>query len=170
VFEVAVNFESFPVRSERAAKGPFGGALEDFRLVRFLDDHPMMFGLPGAIPLASFLVSSEVELSFAETYAAWEAAGPARDTIDQDLRRVLDILRRAGHGETIAVDQTTSVQRRLGLSTVRAIVPGLLPIDFGFGKCRAATLPRLRELPQRLGLRDGPLDAADINRVPHPYP
>jgi len=170
LYEVAVHFEAFAERAAFMAGGPLGGALQDFSLVKTLDDHPTMFGLPGAIKLAEFLVSSPVERSFAETFAQWEASGPVRETVDQDLLRMLDILHAAGFPETIAIEQTTREQKRLGLSTMRAIVPGLLPIDFGHGKCRAATLPRLRDLPFQLGLRNAPLQGADINRVPHPYP
>lgn len=70
----------------------------------------------------------------------------------------------------IVVDQTLPEQRRLGLVTVNVIVPGLVPIDFGWDRQRALHLARVRIAPHVAGLRDRPLADADLHRVPHPFP
>lgn len=75
----------------------------------------------------------------------------------------------AGH-DVIVVDQTTPEQRRIGLRTVCAVVPGLLPIDFGWSRQRAPYLPRLRSAPRRAGLRATDLTEAEVRMVPHPFP
>jgi ribosomal protein S12 methylthiotransferase accessory factor len=63
------------------------------------------------------------------------------------------------------VDQTTPQQRRTGLRTVCAIVPGLPPMDFGWARQRALRMPRLRDAWRRRGVA---VDTA--RRVPHPFP
>jgi ribosomal protein S12 methylthiotransferase accessory factor len=88
-------------------------------------------------------------------------AGPPEPTHDllHDLRRVLDELHGKGF-EVIVVDQTTPEQLAMGLRTVCTIVPGLLPIDFGWLRQRALTMPRLLEQVGAEGPRP----------VPHPFP
>ena len=68
------------------------------------------------------------------------------------------------------VDQTAPEQERMGLRTVCTIVPGLLPIDFGWARQRALTMPRLRTACGGPGC--GPTTSArtSIRRVPHPFP
>ncbi|WP_246531396.1 hypothetical protein [Streptomyces bathyalis] len=68
---------------------------------------------------------------------------------------------RGGRAGVIVVGQTTPEQERIGLRTVRTIVPGLLPIDSGWSRQRAPLMPRLRTAARRAGLRstaavDGP--------------
>ncbi|MDA2812300.1 TOMM precursor leader peptide-binding protein [Nocardiopsis sp. RSe5-2] len=72
--------------------------------------------------------------------------------------------------DVVAVDQTTSEHRRAGLSCVKVLVPGMLPMTFGHAYRRIHGLPRLREVPYRLGYAPRPLDDADINPFPHPFP
>jgi ribosomal protein S12 methylthiotransferase accessory factor len=75
------------------------------------------------------------------------------------------------HGfDVIVVDQTFPLQRDLGLRTAKVIVPGLLPIDFGWHRQRALLLPRLRTALHQAGLRDRDLTPADFNPAPHPFP
>jgi ribosomal protein S12 methylthiotransferase accessory factor len=166
--EVAVHFHGFEERSRRAAEGNRDSA--DFGSVKGIEDHALFYGQPQALPLARFLVESPIERSYADTYAAWNAQRPASLSLLDDLEFFFGLLKAAGHDDVVWVDQSSPEQAQLGLRTVRAIVPGLLPIDFGHGRCRAATLPRLFELPHRLGLRAAPLCADDINRTPHPFP
>ena len=72
--------------------------------------------------------------------------------------------------DAIVVDQTTPEQARLGLRTVCTLVPGLLPIDFGWSRQRALTMPRLRTAWRRAGRRPDDLAEAELHRVPHPFP
>lgn len=50
------------------------------------------------------------------------------------------------------------------------IVPGLLPIDFGWTKQRALHMPRLRTAFRRAGWRETDLAESELHRVPHPFP
>lgn len=167
--EVAVHFHGFEERARRASFDRSAGA-PDFTQVKSLEDHAMLYGQPEALQLAQFLIENPVERSFDDTYADWHAVRPASLSLLDDLTYVVDALAAAGHDDVVWVDQSSPEQQQLGLATVRAIVPGLLPIDFGHGRCRAATLARLYALPHRLGLCAAPLCMADLNRAPHPFP
>src|SRR5690606_41973306 len=68
------------------------------------------------------------------------------------------------------VDQTAPEQRALGLHTVKVLVPGLLPLDFGWTRQRARHLPRTFTALREAGLRPGDLTEADLNPGPQPYP
>ncbi len=70
----------------------------------------------------------------------------------------------------IAVDQTTPEQHDLGLATASVLVPGLLPIDFGWMRQRAPHAPRLRTAFRAAGLLDRDLRDDEIHSVPHPFP
>lgn len=168
--EVAVHFHGFEERSRRAAEERWGDAGPDFASVKGLEDHAVLYGQPQVLHHALFLVENAEERSFADTYAAWNAQRPRSLSLLDDLEFFFAALRAAGHDDVVWIDQSSPEQMRVGLRTVRAIVPGMLPIDFGHGRCRAATLPRLYELPHRLGLRAERLQPADLHRAPHPFP
>jgi ribosomal protein S12 methylthiotransferase accessory factor len=142
---------------------------EDFDLVRRLPDHAALFGLPRMrAHLGSYLEPPAVR-TFAETYADWPQRRPAGADLREDLAWLTGELAAAGH-DVIVVDQTTPEQRALGLSTVCAIVPGLLPIDFGWARQRALTMPRLRTAQRRAGMRPDDLPETALRVVPHPFP
>lgn len=91
------------------------------------------------------------------------------DDLREDLEQCVAAVTGAGF-DVIVVDQTMPEQRALGLCTASVLVPGLLPIDFGWRRQRALTMPRLRTAPLRAGLRDRELSDADLNWAPHPFP
>jgi ribosomal protein S12 methylthiotransferase accessory factor len=74
-----------------------------------------------------------------------------------------------GH-DVLVADQTSPEQRAVGLTTVSTIVPGLIPIDFGWTMQRALSMRRLRVAPVNAGWRDTELTAEDLNMHPHPFP
>ena len=71
--------------------------------------------------------------------------------------------------DVVVVDQTAREQEAVGLTSVKVLIPGLLPMTFGH-RNRRVDLPRLRELPVRLGHRAEPLARGEINPYPHPFP
>ncbi|MFJ5881753.1 TOMM precursor leader peptide-binding protein [Kitasatospora cineracea] len=143
---------------------------EDFGLVRRLPDHAALFGLPQMARHArSYLEPAAPARSAAELYADWDRDCPRGPDLLDDLLYCRDRLVDAGF-DVIAVDQTTPEQRALGLHTVCTLVPGLLPIDFGWSRQRALHLPRLRTAQRRGGLRDTDLTDAELRLVPHPFP
>jgi ribosomal protein S12 methylthiotransferase accessory factor len=143
---------------------------EDFDLVRRLPDHAALFGLPQMARHArSYLEPSAPARPAAELYADWAERCPRGSDLLDDLLFCRDELVRAGF-DVIVVDQTSPEQRRLGLRTVCTLVPGLLPIDFGWSRQRALRLPRLRTALRRGGLRATDLAEDELRLVPHPFP
>ncbi|MEE1751531.1 TOMM precursor leader peptide-binding protein [Streptomyces sp. SP18CS02] len=143
---------------------------DDFGRVLHLKDHAQLYGLPRmASHVRPYLEPVSVR-PMRETYRSWNTGRrPSTGDLLDDLGLCVAELTAAGH-DVIVVDQTTPEQRRAGLHTVCAVVPGLLPIDFGWSRQRAPYLPRLRTAPRRAGLRERDLTEAEIRRVPHPFP
>lgn len=98
---------------------------------------------------------------------AWGA--PASDDVRTDLERCVSAVTAEGF-DVVVVDQTMPEQRALGLHTVSVLVPGLLPIDFGWSRQRALGMPRMRTGLFAAGLRERPLEPGDLNPAPHPFP
>jgi ribosomal protein S12 methylthiotransferase accessory factor len=101
-----------------------------------------------------------------ETYAG---APPLSTDLRDDLTWCLEEVTRQGF-DVVVVDQTLPEQRRMGLTTVNVIVPGLVPIDFGWDRQRALHLDRVRTAPHAAGLVDHDLTEGELHRVPHPFP
>ncbi|MFY1632143.1 TOMM precursor leader peptide-binding protein [Solwaraspora sp. WMMB335] len=142
--------------------------LDDFDLVRGLHDHPLLYGLPQMARHARFLLDARPggPQPLRERFATAEP--PAADLLT-DLRRCVAEIAAAGF-DVIVVDQTLPEGRDLGLYTVKVIVPGLVPIDFGWQRQRAPLLPRTRTALHAAGLRDRDLRPEEIHAVPHPFP
>ncbi|AYN31430.1 cyclodehydratase [Streptomyces albus] len=142
---------------------------EDFRLVKHLKDHAQLYGLPRMTEhVAPYLRARRHPVP--ELYGDWQERGrPRTGDLRDDLGHLTAELTAAGH-DVLMVDQTTPEQQRMGLHTVCAVVPGLLPIDFGWTRQRAPYLPRLRTAARRAGLRTTDLAEAEIRMVPHPFP
>ncbi|TDC66455.1 TOMM precursor leader peptide-binding protein [Streptomyces hainanensis] len=147
----------FQVRERRAE---LEAMAEDFGLVRQLKDHAQLYGLPRMARHAAAFLEPSPARPITEVFADWETVRPRTTDLLDDLARLRDELVGAGH-DVIAVDQTAPEQRAAGLATVATVVPGLLPLDFGWHRQRALRMPRLR----RVG---GP--AAGNDPAPHPFP
>lgn len=141
----------------------------DFTKVLHLKDHAQLYGLPSMARHAAEFLEPVAVLPLEETFADWVRLRPRTGDLLDDLRCLRDQLTGAGY-DVIAVDQTTPEQRRMGLHTVSAIVPGLLPMDFGWGRQRALRMPRLRTALREAGRRADDLTEAEIKAAPHPFP
>ncbi|MFE0459264.1 TOMM precursor leader peptide-binding protein [Kitasatospora sp. NPDC058965] len=136
-------------------------------LVRNLDDHVGLNTLPEAQPRLAFLFAETPTLSWRE---AWpHAPEPVRDLTALLVRTVerladLDL-------EVIAVRQEEAgVRERLGLHGAKVVVPGTLPMTFGHVNHRTRGLPRLLDVPYRLGRTERPLKYEELTLHPHPFP
>ncbi|MFJ6560257.1 TOMM precursor leader peptide-binding protein [Streptomyces sp. NPDC091412] len=157
-------------RQTAERRGELEAMADDFFLVRHLKDHPQLYGLPRMAEYARGYLEPSVARPFDEVYRDWESRGrPRTGDLRDDVAVVRDELVRAGH-DVIVVDQTSPEQERMGLRTVGTVVPGLLPIDFGWNRQRALLMPRLRTALRRGGHRDRDLTDAEIRRAPHPFP
>ncbi|MEU4424448.1 TOMM precursor leader peptide-binding protein [Actinoplanes sp. NPDC024001] len=140
--------------------------LADPTEVRDLEDHVRLYTMAEARPRYAFLLEGSAP-------AAWRRLWPGRPPPVTDLTTLLTALvnRLGALGlETIVVDQTDpGLRHRLGLHAAKVIVPGTLPMTFGHVHHRTLGLPRLLEVPHRLGR--GPVRAyADLPLHPHPFP
>jgi ribosomal protein S12 methylthiotransferase accessory factor len=142
----------------------------DSSLVTTMDDHALLYADPRAAARLRFLAWSAAERKVADIGAAGRGE-PVHG--GDDLRDCLlaTIARYTREGmDVIVVDQTTAEHRAGSLSCVKVIIPGALPMTFGHANRRTHGLPRLREVPRRLGYRDRPLEPDQINPYPHPFP
>jgi ribosomal protein S12 methylthiotransferase accessory factor len=143
--------------------------VDDYFLVRQLRDHPALFSLPEMAPHASRYLEPTSVKPVDDAFAGWLRDRPRGTDLREDVAFLREELADAGH-EVIVVEQTAPEQRSLGLHTVATIVPGLLPIDFGWAWQRALRMPRMFSAYKRAGWRDTDLTEADLHRVPHPFP
>ncbi|TDC35333.1 TOMM precursor leader peptide-binding protein [Micromonospora sp. 15K316] len=166
--EIATDSVNLRSRAEREEQR-YRAMVADFDNVQALHDHPLVYGLPEMAEHAAFFVTPRPARAMAEVYPAAGHADLLADDLAVDLRRCVDDV--AGHGlDVVVVDQTLPEQRDLGLHTVNVLVPGLLPIDFGWSRQRALHMPRMRTALRAAGLRAHDLEVADLHLVPHPFP
>ncbi|MFD5513692.1 TOMM precursor leader peptide-binding protein [Streptomyces sp. NPDC127051] len=136
-------------------------------LVVSLDDHVGLNTLPEAEPRLEFLFAGGREVP-------WQERWPGAPTPVADLTRLLTetVARLAAEGlEVVAVAQDEpGIRDRLGLHCAKVIVPGTLPMTFGHVNRRTLGLPRLLEVPHRLGRAARPLRHDELPLYPHPFP
>jgi ribosomal protein S12 methylthiotransferase accessory factor len=139
---------------------------KDFGKLRRLHDHALLYGLPEMAARAGFLAAHPNLRSVQETYRAWDKSRPRNDDLLDDLRFCLERLRGCGLDQVIVVDQTSPEQRRIGATTARTLVPGLVPIDFGYYCRRAASIERMYSVPRALA----GVNVDRLNPLPHMFP
>ncbi|MFJ5024831.1 TOMM precursor leader peptide-binding protein [Streptomyces goshikiensis] len=169
--EIATDAVNLPGRTERD-EARLRAMAADFTLVTALHDHPLVYGVPEMGRHADFLLRAPgggptrtvAELEWPDR---WGAA--ASDDVRTDLERCVSAVTAEGF-DVVVVDQTMPEQRKLGLHTVSVLVPGLLPIDFGWSRQRALGMPRMRTGLFTAGLRERALEPGDLNPAPHPFP
>jgi len=167
--EIATDAVKLQERTERD-EATLRPMIEDFDQVLALHDHPLIYGFPEMAGHCDFLLAADTPMrSMARTYGSdLPVIRPSSDLTD-DLTACVEDLAAKGF-EVIIVDQTLPEQAAMGLHTVSVLVPGLLPIDFGWRRQRAPLLPRALTAFRESGRRETDLDASDLNTVPHPFP
>lgn len=145
---------------------------QDFDQVTSLHDHPLVYGVPEMGAHADFLLRQPDPRPAVDVAGLrWPDATGAAVSPDlrEDLLRAVGAVTAAGF-DVVVVDQTLPEQRVLGLHTVKVLVPGLVPIDFGWSRQRARHMPRTRTALREAGLRGTDLTADGLNPAPHPFP
>ncbi|MFG2767638.1 TOMM precursor leader peptide-binding protein [Streptomyces rubiginosohelvolus] len=143
----------------------------DFSRVTALHDHPLLYGLPEMAHHADFLLRDNKQSLRSVSDLEWPtpSGAVASEDLAEDLERCVDALAAAGF-DVVVVDQTLPEQRAMGLHTFSVLVPGLLPIDFGWARQRALGMPRMRSAFREAGLREHDLRTCEMNPAPHPFP
>ncbi|MFB4192967.1 TOMM precursor leader peptide-binding protein [Streptomyces carpaticus] len=167
--EIATDAVNLTGRTERD-EARLRAMAADFDLVQALHDHPLVYGVPEMGEHAAFLLDGPRgrRHPLAERFGDGTVPAVSGD-IREDLAACTAAVTAAGF-DVIVVDQTMPEQRDLGLTTVSVLVPGLLPIDFGWSRQRALGMPRLRTALREAGLRATDLTPAEFNPAPHPFP
>ncbi|MGW1691915.1 TOMM precursor leader peptide-binding protein [Streptomyces sp. NPDC002399] len=142
---------------------------QDFSRVRQLKDHAQLYGLPAMAEHAKEYLAPVAVRPSADIFGGWEPLRPRTGDLLDDLNLLRDRIAAVGH-DVIVVDQTTPEQHRMGLHTVATLVPGFLPLDFGWTRQRALLMPRLRTALRAAGRRADDLPESAVKRVPHPFP
>jgi len=157
----------YPQRRADAA-----GMREDPDRVRQMDDHALLYCDPLAARRLDFLLSPDSrpaserrDLRDLAEHHAWPAHPDLRADLDELVNRFS-----ANGLEAIIVDQTTPVHAASGLSCVKALVPGLLPMTFGHHLRRIEGLDRVLTVPHALGRAERALTPDEVNPHPHPFP
>jgi ribosomal protein S12 methylthiotransferase accessory factor len=167
--EVASHYVGLEDRVKHA-ENRLRSAVTNMALVQTMEDHSLLYGFPEALEMTDFLLSNKTVRSVKDSYSEWTEQLPRGSDLRDDIAYCLGLLKQAGLGQVVVVDQTSPEGLGFGIHTVRVIVPGLMPLDFGFERCRGASLPRMYSVPVDLGHRTAPGTAADLNYVPHPFP
>lgn len=133
-----------------------------------MDDHLLLYGHPAAAARLSFLTGADRACAVGEI-GARRRGGFASDDLRDNVQEAVD--RYLVHDlDVVVVDQTTPEHRAGGLSCVKVVVPGTLPMTFGHRFRRLHHLPRLFDVPVLLGCSPQRLVPSDLNLHPHPFP
>lgn len=152
----------YPAEAERARR-----MAADPELVRIMTDHALCAATPEAFDRFSFLLDGDRLTGWDEVIARspWPLHTDLRDDLTEAVDRML-----AGGMDVVVVDQTSPLHEAADLHCVKVIAPGALSMTFGHRNRRTTGLPRLREVPRRLGHASRPLTDTDLNPHPHPFP
>lgn len=135
-------------------------------LVQKMEDHSMLYSLPEAEERLQFLLEENRPLrTFDEEFKKKEIQAD----LTEDLKDILQSFRRVNL-DVIVVDQTTPEIQRNGLFCVKVLIPGMLPMTFGYHHTRLKGLERVLRVPMEIGYTKQPLTPEQLNPHPHPFP
>jgi ribosomal protein S12 methylthiotransferase accessory factor len=123
--------------------------------VKTMEDHALLYAHPSTIHEFDFLFGD---------LQKWAKQEPTESA--QNLWTILHHFREVDQ-DVLYVNLTPPDMKKLGICTVRAIVPSYQPIWFGRGERRLGGR-RLFEFPIIQGLLDAVPDPAVLNPMPHP--
>ncbi|WP_176738050.1 YcaO-like family protein [Micromonospora inyonensis] len=141
--------------------------VRDDALVRRMVDHSLLYSHPAVRSRMDFLLASDRTTTVAEMSRRCSLV--PQDDLRNDLHALIGRFLSPGM-DVLVVDQTTAEHRAAGLSCVKVIVPGTLPMTFGHANRRIHGIERLRTVPVRLGHRTSVLPDTAVNPHPHPFP
>ncbi|UFJ41729.1 TOMM precursor leader peptide-binding protein [Brevibacillus humidisoli] len=140
--------------------------LHDPYLVQSMEDHGMLYSLPEAEERLHFLLQNDRPM---RTFDEEFQPPASHDDLTDDLKDILQMFKQLDL-EVIVVDQTTPEMIRNELYSVKVLIPGMLPMTFGYHLTRLTGLDRVLNVPMQLGLTKHPLTYEQLNPHPHPFP
>ncbi|WCK55100.1 TOMM precursor leader peptide-binding protein [Aneurinibacillus sp. Ricciae_BoGa-3] len=153
--------EKFEANQEKCVR-----MYHDPSLVQQMEDHSMLYSLPQAQQRLQFLLDENRPFrTFDEEFKSKER----HEDLTDDLKDILQVFRRLNL-DVIVVDQTSPEIKRNGLYCVKVLIPGMLPMTFGYHLTRLTGLKRVLRVPEQLGYAKKPLTFEQLNPHPHPFP
>lgn len=142
------------------------GMVADPFNVREMADHAPLYYAPEAFERLSFLVGTPRRQTFDEAFPdqhvpSEDLSTDVQETIERYLDTGLDVL---------VVDQTGPEHALEQFACVKVIVPGALPMVFGYQNQRIHGFERLYRIGYELGYHSRPLTHPELNPHPHPFP
>lgn len=153
----------FPQEMERGER-----LVRDSSLVLQMEDHALVGAMPSAFSRMSFLLQEQPLQSMQQRFARQYATPPSPD-LTEDLEQLAGRILDCGY-DIVIVDQTAPELQAAELHCVRVLVPGLVPMAFGYDFRRLHGIERLYRLPMEMGYTDHVLTGAELNPFPHPFP
>ena len=151
--EIATDAVNLRARTERD-ETRLRAMVDDFDQVLALHDHPLLYGVPEMAATRRLPVLPSRARAGRRWRELYRRRSTGAGTGRRPARRRRQLRRRGGAAPGSTWSSSTRrcpEQRDLGLHTVKVLVPGLLPIDFGWQRQRALHLPRLRTAHARSG-------------------
>lgn len=153
--DVIRRFETEEPHARDMVRDPFA--------VVTMPDHSALYAHPDAFERLNFLFGGPV--IGIDAVGGEDRVRPDATDLSIDLRAAVERI-----GEVLVVDQTTPEHHAGGFACVKVLVPGAAPMTFGYRNRRVDALPRLLQLPRRLGRLDRDLALGELNPDPHPFP
>jgi ribosomal protein S12 methylthiotransferase accessory factor len=135
-------------------------------LVKEMPDHSMLYSIPETEHRLDFLLQQKDNI---QTFQDIKCPPMSKSDLKEDLEYVIGILQQLNM-DVLVVNQTTSELQRNNLHCVKVIIPGMLPMTFGHHLTRLTGLPRVLEIPKKLGYTKNTLKMEQLNPYPHPFP
>ncbi|MFC5401166.1 TOMM precursor leader peptide-binding protein [Cohnella soli] len=139
--------------------------LDDPYLVRRMEDHSLLYGLPEAEARLHFLLEQNRPM---KTFGEAFRPRVPHDDLTEELKDILLQFRQLSL-DVIVIDQTAPETLRNGLYCVKVLIPGLLPMSFGHHLVRLTGLERVLQVPTKLGYVNDLLTPEQLNSYPHPF-
>lgn len=151
--------QGHPGQVVRCAQTKCGAHLKRYEDVQVIEDHAAFFFDRQRLPELEFMLreSKPVRLS---------SQGPIANSKAEQLRELVAEMARCGY-DPMVVEITTPDLVNFPIHVVRTLVPGLQPIQFGFGHERLGC-ERLYRVPQLLGFSTRRAEEHELNYCPHP--
>ncbi|MGH3822736.1 MAG: TOMM precursor leader peptide-binding protein [Pseudonocardiaceae bacterium] len=134
--------------------------------VREMADHAPLYYAPEVFERLSFLADTPRRQTFDEAFP--DQHGPSED-LSTDLHETIGRYLDTGL-DVIVVDQTGPEHAIERFACAKVIVPGALPMVFGYQNQRIHGFERLYRVGYELGYHQRPLTHAELNPHPHPFP
>jgi ribosomal protein S12 methylthiotransferase accessory factor len=138
----------------------------DPRNVQEMADHAPLYYAPEAFERLSFLVNTPRRQTFTEAFH--DRHVPNKD-LSADVHAVIGRYLKTGL-DVIVVDQTGPEHALEQFACAKVIVPGALPMVFGYENRRIHGFDRLYRVGYELGYHPRPLTHDELNPHPHPFP